>query len=98
MQKRLALPATDAWHRGLRRGSAHAPQLTSGDTRIRGRMAEDSKDDSVATDDDSDYTGADGNHSLNNVVNVSPLFPFHKCSPRSENVTFLGEQRVNVQS
>ncbi|XP_075867327.1 sorting nexin-4-like isoform X1 [Nelusetta ayraudi] len=31
-------------------------------------MAEDSKDDSVATDDDSDYTGADGNHSLNNVM------------------------------
>lgn len=40
-------------------------------------MAEDSKDDSVATDDDSDYTGADGNHSLNNVVNLTPIFDFY---------------------
>lgn len=65
MPNRVA-PITDA-------GSAHAPQL-SGNIRIRERMAEDSKDDSVATDDDSDYTGADGNHSLNNVVNLTPIF------------------------
>lgn len=31
-------------------------------------MAEDAKEESVATDDDSDYTGADGSHSLNNAV------------------------------
>lgn len=48
------------------RTSAHASWLTK-NIRIGG-MAEDSKDESVATDDDSDYTGADGSHSLNNVV------------------------------
>lgn len=48
------------------RASAHASWLNN-NIRI-GRMAEDSKDESVATDDDSDYTGADGSHSLNNVV------------------------------
>lgn len=57
-------------------GFAHALQLP-GNIRIRGRMAEDSKEDSVATDDDSDYTGADGNHSLNNVVNMTPTFPIY---------------------
>lgn len=57
-------------------GFAHAPQLTD-NIRIRGRMTEDSKDDSVATDDDSDYTFADGNHSLNNVVNMTPIFPIY---------------------
>lgn len=38
---------------------------TSGEKR---RMAEDAKEESVATDDDSDHTGADGSHSLNNAV------------------------------
>lgn len=34
------------------------------------RMAEDGKDESVATDDDSDRTGADGSHSLNYAVKL----------------------------
>lgn len=38
---------------------------TSGEKR---RMAEDAKEESVATHDDSDHTGADRSHSLNNAV------------------------------
>lgn len=71
MPDRLAQPLTQGTA-----GCAHALQLT-GNIRIRGRMAEDCKDDSMATDDDSDYTGADGNQSLNNVVNTTPTFPFY---------------------
>lgn len=32
------------------------------------RMAEDGKEESVATDDESDHTAADGSNSLNNTV------------------------------
>lgn len=39
-------------------------------------MAEDAKEESVATDDDSDNTAADGSHSLNNTVKQR-LLPFN---------------------
>lgn len=48
-----------------------SPTTSGGKT----RMAEDGREESVATDDDSDHTAADGSNSLNNTVEQSLPLP-----------------------